>query len=201
MMALTPASLITSQSEEPGADHALPLVHLPSSRPGHSVHATGPPGPLLPGKSIKVFSSTSPKTPSPFLFSTGEQAEFQQHFSIIFQGCFLASLQRFLGLCVAMLLAWTGVNASHTGEKGRLEKGGRTYNVVAARLVLALDTPGGEHPKPLRWSEECPEHSTADYCSPSSIQKMWPRGDYYPPKEPSVFFGDVSNSPQKGQLL
>lgn len=110
-------------------------------------------------------------------------------------------MQRFLGLCVAMLLAWRGVNASHTGEKGRLEKGERTHDVVAARLVSVLDTPGREHPKPLRRSQECPKHSTANYCYPSSVQKMWPRGDYYPPKEPSVLFGDVSNSPQKGQLL
>lgn len=31
-MALISASLITSQLEEPRADHTLPLVHLPSSR-------------------------------------------------------------------------------------------------------------------------------------------------------------------------
>lgn len=73
-----------------------------------------------------------------------------------------------------MLLAWRGVNASHTGEKGRSEKGGRTHDVVAGRLASALDTPGGEHPKLLRWGQERPEHSTADYCSFSSVQKIRP---------------------------
>ena len=54
-----------------------------------------------------------------------------------------------------MLLAWRGVNASHTGEKGRSEKGGRTHDVVAGRLASALDTPGGEHPTLLKDEGAC----------------------------------------------
>ena len=73
-----------------------------------------------------------------------------------------------------MLLVWRGVNASDTGEKGRLGKDGRTPDVVAAGLVSPLDRPGGQHPKPLRWRQGCPERSAADFCSISSVQKVWP---------------------------
>ena len=65
---LTPNYLITNQSEKcPAADHALLLEHdqapyYPLLGGTHSFEGTNPLWPPLPGKAIKLFFSTSPKS-------------------------------------------------------------------------------------------------------------------------------------------
>ena len=67
---LTPNYLTTNQSEEcPRADHALLLEHYkiphyPFQAGTHNLEGISPLWPRLPGKAIKLFLSTSPKTVS-----------------------------------------------------------------------------------------------------------------------------------------
>ena len=84
---LTPDYLTTDQSEEgPRADHA-PLLkhyetpHYPLQGGTHSLEGTTLPWPPLPGKAIKLFLSTSPKTLSPrFNPAPVYRGEFRQQY-------------------------------------------------------------------------------------------------------------------------
>ena len=79
-MVLTPDYLTTNQSEERApADVALlvehfKIGHYPLQDRTHSLDHSSPLCPSLPGKAVKLFLSTSPKTlVSVLLFSTSEQ--------------------------------------------------------------------------------------------------------------------------------
>lgn len=112
---------------------------------------------------------------------------------------------------MVILLVWNGTNASPMGKKKEGEGEKRVNDVVTghtnpASLLSQVGTqlwnrPSEKDPQSIpQWNQKCVKSRTEDFFKFLSSKDMV-YGDTFHVEDPSIFFRDVSNSPQEGHLL